>query len=176
MDWTHNIFGLIDMRSFSNVWFWIVLSLLWSSLSHYVMGVPFDMVTRARRQGGAAMEDLEAVVRAQVNRRVHIAEVSGQWLVAVTAAALTMLALLGFLYGLQFGQALFLLLAPTAVVGVMSVTTARRLHADPLTGEALCALLGRQRFQVQLLGVLTIFVTALWGIYRLMTASVLGHG
>ena len=175
MSSTQNIFGLIDLRSFSNIWFWMMLALLWSSLSHYVMGVPFDMVTRARRHGGAAMEDLEAVVRAQVHRRVHIAEVSGQWLVAVTSAGLTMLALLGFGYGVQFGQALFLLAAPATLVGLLSVRTARRLHAAPLTGEPLCAALGRQRFHVQLLGVLTIFLTAMWGVYRLMTASVLGH-
>ncbi len=44
------IFDLIDMRSFSNLWYWIALAVTWSSTSHWVLGVPFDMVLRARRK------------------------------------------------------------------------------------------------------------------------------
>jgi len=40
--WYETIFELIDMRSFSNLWYWIVLSVLWSTMSHWVLGVPFD--------------------------------------------------------------------------------------------------------------------------------------
>ncbi|MEC7258626.1 MAG: component of SufBCD complex, partial [Pseudomonadota bacterium] len=51
MDWYSSIFELIDMRSFSNLWFWIALAVTWSTTSHWVLGVPFDMVNRARRNG-----------------------------------------------------------------------------------------------------------------------------
>lgn len=176
LDWHNNILSLIDLRSFSNIWYWIALAVLWSSLSHYVMGVPFDMVVRARKRGGAALEDLEALVRVQVNRRVHIAEVAGPWLVALGAAGLTMLALLGFVYRIQFGQALFLLMAPGTLVGLMSVAAARRLARAPLQGEPLCAFLSRQRLWIQLLGVASIFITAIWGMLQVMTTSALGGG
>ena len=56
MDWYNVIFELIDMRSFSNLWYWIVLAVLWSTASHWVLSVPFDMISRAKRQGGAAQE------------------------------------------------------------------------------------------------------------------------
>ena len=42
---------------------WIVLAVAWSSASHWVLGVPFDMVMRARRQGGQAAADLEDLAR-----------------------------------------------------------------------------------------------------------------
>ena len=174
MDWYQNILTLIDLRSFSNIWYWIALAVLWSSLSHYVMGVPFDMVVRARRLGGAALEDLEALVRVQVNRRVLIAEVAGPWLVALVAAGLTTLALLGFVYRIQFGQALFLLMAPAALVWLMGVLAARRLARAPLEGEPLCAFLSRQRIWIQLLGVVSIFVTAVWGMLQIFSTSALG--
>ena len=58
MDWYQTIFELIDMRSFSNLWYWIVLAVLWSSVSHWVLGVPFDMVQRAKRHGGKSLDDL----------------------------------------------------------------------------------------------------------------------
>lgn len=176
MEWYSNILTLIDLRSFSNIWYWIALAVLWSSLSHYVMGVPFDMVVRARKRGGDALADLEALVRVQVNRRVHIAEVAGPWLVAFCTAGLTTLALLGFAYRIQFGQALFLLMAPGTLVGLMSVAAARRLARAPLEGEALCAFLTRQRLWIQVLGVVCIFLTAIWGMLQVMTSSVLGGG
>ena len=52
MDLHLRIFEVIDMRSFSNLWYWIMLAVIWSSTSHWVLGVPHDMFIRARRQGG----------------------------------------------------------------------------------------------------------------------------
>lgn len=75
------IFELIDMRSFSNLWYWIILAVAWSSASHWVLGVPYDMVHRARRMGGQAQEDLEAMVRINCNRILYIGNLSGLWLI-----------------------------------------------------------------------------------------------
>ena len=63
MDWYQTLFEMIDMRSFSNLWFWIALAVMWSTASHWVLGVPFDMVLRARRHGEEAQADLEDMVR-----------------------------------------------------------------------------------------------------------------
>ena len=46
---------IIDLRSFSNLWFWIALAVMWSSTSHWVLGIPHDMIQRAKREGGQAM-------------------------------------------------------------------------------------------------------------------------
>ena len=169
-----DVFHLIDLRSFSNIWYWIVVAAMWSSLSHFVLGVPFDMVARARRQGGAAQADLEAMVRVQVNRRLYLSEAAGPWVVGLIAGGLAALATLGFGYGLQLGQAAFLLLAPAALTGLLGVLAARRIReADP-RGEALCAILARERRKVQALGVVSILLTAFWGMWQAMSFSVLG--
>ena len=76
MDWYETVFELIDMRSFSNLWFWIALAAVWSTTSHWVLGVPFDMVARAERQGGQSETDLETLVHINVNRLLYIARVS----------------------------------------------------------------------------------------------------
>ena len=70
LDWYQTLFEMIDMRSFSNLWFWIALAVMWSTASHWVLGVPFDMVLRARRHGGEAQADLEDIVRINVVRRL----------------------------------------------------------------------------------------------------------
>jgi hypothetical protein len=167
LDWYETVFDLIDMRSFSNLWYWIGLAVIWSGASHWVIGVPYDLVLRARRQGGQAQDDLNDLVRVNVNRILYIADTSGIWLLAITCFLLTTLALLGFIYGLEFGQALFLLAFPMTLVFALSIHTARGiLHAD---GDGLQKRLSRHRFITQAIGMLSIFVTALWGMWHNMT-------
>jgi hypothetical protein len=169
-----SIFELIDMRSFSNLWFWIALAVMWSSASHWVLGVPYDMVLRARRQGGQTEEDLEDLVRINTNRILFIARVSGLWILALACFLLTVLLLLGFVYDLEIAQALFLLGCPMSIVALISLSTARLIQQRHDAGEVLRKRLTRHRLYVQLTGIVSIFVTALWGMYQNLSIGVLG--
>ena len=174
MEWYETIFELIDMRSFSNLWYWIALAVLWSTVSHWVLGVPFDMVQRAKRHRGQALADLEDLVRINVNRLLYISETAGLFIIGAAFAMMTALCLLGFAYGVEFAQALFLLAFPTMIVGLLSLRVARRIRADGASGDELFRRLSRHRFWTQMIGVLSIFVTALWGMWQNMTIGVLG--
>ncbi len=174
MDIHQTIFELIDMRSFSNLWFWIALAVLWSSASHWVLGVPYDMIVRARRQGGQAEIDLEDIVRVNVNRLLYIARVSGLWLLGLGCFFLTALVLLGFVYRVEFAQALFLLMFPMSILGLLSLSTASLIEQSEARGELLRKRLLRHRLYTQLLGVVSIFITALWGMYQNLSIGVLG--
>lgn len=174
MDWYKAIFELIDLRSFSNLWFWIALAVAWSTASHWVMGVPFDMVVRARRTGGQAMADLEDMTRINVNRILHIGEVSGLVLLGLACFLLSGLAAMGFLYDVEFAQAVFLLALPMSIVGLLSLRCANHIADDALSGEDLAQRLMRHRTHTQIVGTIAIFVTALWGMYQNMTIGVLG--
>ncbi|QBF31750.1 component of SufBCD complex [Thalassococcus sp. S3] len=174
MDWHQTVIELIDMRSFSNLWFWIALAVVWSSASHWVLGVPYDMVTRARRHGGQASLDLQDIVRVNVNRMLYIADMSGLWLLGLACFVLTGLVLLGFVYGVEFAQAVFLLGFPISIVAMMSLRTARAIRAEELAGDGLCHRLTRHRFYVQGVGVVSIFITSLWGMYQNLSLGVLG--
>ncbi|MEN8891562.1 component of SufBCD complex [Planktotalea arctica] len=174
MDLTDALFELIDMRSFSNLWFWIALAVMWSSASHYVLGVPYDLVLRARRSGGEAVNDMEDLVRINVNRLLYIGRMSGLWLAGITCFMLTCLGLLGFIYWVEFAQALFLLLAPMTVVGLLSLNTARLIQIESASGDALYKRLFRHRITVQLIGMVSIFVTAMWGMYTNLALGPLG--
>ena len=162
------------MRSFSNLWFWIVLAVVWSTASHWVLGVPYDMVVRAKRHGGEAEVDLEDIVRVNVNRLLYIAEVSGLWILGFGCFLLTMLALLGFVYWMEFAQAVFLLALPLSIVGLLNLSTARLIRMDDEGGEKMHKRLARHRIYTQLVGMLAIFVTALWGMYQNMQIGALG--
>lgn len=174
LDWYQTLFELIDMRSFSNLWFWIVLAVVWSTASHWVIGVPYDMVLRARRQGGQAEIDLDDMVRINVNRLLYIGHVSGLWLAGFACFALTMLVLLGFVYEVEFAQAVFLLAFPLSLVGMVSLSTARLIQSENARGERLHKRLTRHRIYTQLIGMVSIFVTAIWGMYQNVALGPLG--
>ncbi len=170
MDWTKTLFDVIDMRSFSNLWFWIALAVMWSSVSHYVLGVPFDMIQKARKLGGQAEVDLHDLVRINVNRLLYIGQVSGLVLLAFLSFVLTSLAILAFWYRVEFAQALFLLGFPLTFVGALSLSTARLIASEQPEGKALYARLTRHRVYTQFIGMFSIFVTAMWGMYQNLVA------
>ena len=174
LDWYQTLFELIDMRSFSNLWFWIVLAVVWSTTSHYGLGVPFDMVLRAKRHGGQTEIDLEDLVRINTNRLLFIAQMSGLWIAGFACFFLTILALLGFVYGNEFSQSLILLGFPLSLVGLLSISTARLIHEEDARGEKLRKRLMRHRLYTQIIGMISIFVTALWGMYQNLNVGPFG--
>ena len=165
-------FELIDLRSFSNLWFWIALAVLWSTAAHWVIGVPFDLINRARAGHAEAAQDVVLLVGVYSRRMIYIAEASGLWITGFVAFGLTALATAGFAYRVEFCQALFLLGLPLTLVGAMSLQTARAIQG--LSTDALLQTLRRHRVKVQVVGMISIFVTSLWGMWTNMQINVLG--
>lgn len=165
MDWTKTLFDMIDMRSFSNLWYWIALGVIWSSASHWVLGVPYDMVWRARREGGQAAQDLELLVRINVDRMLYMSRHHGTALIATTCFLATVLGLLALVYDVEFAQAVLLLFVPLLFLGFLSLRACLRIEAGEGQGEALYRRLFRHRLATQFLGITSIFVTSLYGMY-----------
>ncbi|MGV6813315.1 MAG: component of SufBCD complex [Brevirhabdus sp.] len=175
MDVFSPIFELIDLRSFSNLWFWIALAVLWSTASHFVLGVPYDMVQRARRRGGQVAQDVHTMVRIQSRRIVYVADMAGLAIVGLLAFFLSGLVVLGFVYWVEFAQALFLLALPMSLVLFLRQRVARFILTHDPDDAALFSLLSRHRFWIQFIGMVSIIVTAIWGMYMNITISPLGN-
>ncbi len=163
MTWIELLSEMIDLRSFSNLWFWLALAVIWSTASHWVLGVPYDMVQRAAVKGGQAEADLEALARIYVNRMLFIAAEAGAWAAGVLGFVLSSLAILGFVYGVQFAQALFLLAFPMTLVGAVSLRVARRIAAEQAGGADLRRKLTHLRRWTQGIGMIAIVITVFWG-------------
>lgn len=174
MDLYSSLFEIIDMRSFSNLWYWICLAVLWSSASHWAMGVPFDLLVRARRAGGQAERDLLDIVRINTNRLLYIVDVSGQIILGLSCFIFTGLAMLGFYYGLEFAQAVFLLLFPGSIVMLLNIKAARKLKNSDGTLEVVGKTLTRCRVYTQIIGMISILITSFWGMYQNFSIGVLG--
>lgn len=132
-------------------------------MTHFIVGVPFDMVQRARRRGGQAMTDLEAMTLLQARRRNQIMHSAGVWLVAFWAAVLTGTGVLGFGFGAELAQAATLLLVPMSIAGLLGMMLAAKLERAPLTGKALTRKLIMHRVLIQAIGLLAILITTMWG-------------
>lgn len=166
MDWSQALFQVIDLRSFSSIWYWIVVAVVWSSVSHWVLGVPYDLIQRARRKGGEAEADFHDLVRINVNRLLHITGVAGMVLAGLVCFLLTSLAVLSVIYRVELAQAVLFLALPLTLVGMVSLSTARKIAATGPVGDALYTVLVRHRLYTQIIGMLAIFFTAMFGMYQ----------
>lgn len=160
---------LIDLRSFANLWYWIALAVVWSSASHWVLGVPWDMVGRARRKGGESAEDLVAMARLNARRLNRIRRDAGFSMAMSIPFLLSFLAITGFFYGSETAQAITLLIAPLMIVFGISLRLAHRLEAAIEAGagaDVVISALARHRISVQAVGVLAIVIASLWGMFQ----------
>lgn len=164
---------VIDLRSFSNLWYWIALAVLWSSVSHWVLGVPHDMIHRARREGGQVLSDVEDLVRINITRILHLVDGGALVFVALVGFWLSTLAVLAFYYNVEFAKALLLLIGPLAIVLWVSVIECRRIAAGANHGEALLRRLIIHRRVIQVIGIISIAVTALYGTWLNISVSIL---
>jgi hypothetical protein len=167
------VFEVIDMRSFSNLWYWIVLAILWSSVSYWVLGVPFDLIQHARRAGGQAQQDLQDLVRINTTRLLAMIEQSGVVGIALLSFWGTGLGLLAFYYDVEFAQAILFLFAPLLLVLWHSVRVSRQIVSGGMDPEMLHRTLLRHRRVTQVIGMLSICVTGLYGMWQNTNISIL---
>ena len=159
------IFSQIEFRSFSNIWYWLAVAVTWASVSHWIIGVPFDMIYSARRYGGQAAADLDQITAINVRRLMQISGTPGLVLAGMAAFFITSAAMLGFVYRVELAQGMFCLAFPLIFVGALTWRTTRRLAAVPQTGADLVRTLLSLRFWITVIAMTSIFFTAIWGMY-----------
>lgn len=175
LQWYQTIFELIDMRSFSNLWYWVGLSIFWSTVGHWVLGVPHDLIRRAEKnEDPHARPDVETLVAVYVRRLLFIARTAGVWMVAFLSFVLSGLVLLAVRYGVEFAQAVLCLLLPACLVFLLTLRTARMIEAGENAGPALLRRLRRHRQAVQVVGMVSIFFTGVFGMYQNLSIGVYG--
>jgi hypothetical protein len=166
---TPTLTDLLNFRTFSSVWYWITLALVWTSASHRPLGVPYDMVRRARRGRDGAGADLHLVALTFARRLTAGVAAAAGAIVATGSALVTALVMLATLYGSELAQGVALIVLPMGLVGWMNLRTARTIVAggDPQRH------LGRLRAATNAIALVTLFLAAFWGTYVNFAASVL---
>lgn len=175
----NSLLALLDSRSFSTVWYWILLFGLWSVAGRRVIGVPVEILSRARgalRSGRAESPEVMSLLDwlSLTLPRLQLGRTEGAVFLAISGFGLSSLAILGFFYLLEAAQALTLLLLPFFLLFWMRIYLVRRL--TPLmeqaeTGAIPVSHLARQAVQqmtwhrrfISLLSIVSMTATAFWG-------------
>lgn len=153
------------MRSFSNMWYWIGLAVMWSYVTHRTLGVPYDLIVAARRDSfqGQDTDDMVDLARIYVLRLLRLYHAAGVWMAGSGTFFLTLLATLGFWYRVEFAQALFFIAAPGALAQAVSIWRAQVIHDSNPSPVELSRQLTRHRMALQAIGLVSIAIAAVWG-------------
>lgn len=141
----------------------------WMIASHWIIGVPFDMILRARRFGAQAGSDLETLVDINVRRIQALTQESGGLVIGLLAFILTSVVVSALYYRMEVAQGVMLLILPITCVGGINVVASQRLLRNPLHGADLSKYLIRLRLLIQVIAMVSVFISAAYGmLFRLM--------
>lgn len=132
MEVAKGLIAVLDTRSFASMWYWLLLAIAWSRAGRGALGIPPELIRANRRNPAPVDAEPQEALRlldwvSLVAPRWRVAAGEGAVLVGAGAFALTLLAGLGFGYGLETAQALFLLVGPLLWLAVLRVRLAGRL-------------------------------------------------
>ncbi len=173
------VIAFLDNRSFGSIWYWFALVGMWSAAGRNVLGIPVEVLARARQAQKAGEGEGPAVVTlldwlSLTLPRWQPGAREGAVFVGICAFLLSSLAVMGFGYGLEMAQALTLLLTPFLVLFLMRLALARGLMPVMLAGQSgdmplaeagdlVARRLTRHRRMVTALSMAAVAITALWG-------------
>lgn len=146
---------LLASARFDSLWYWVLHLTVWTVVCSRTLGVPNNMLLRARHDPDAAARvDLLAGIAAE--RVAGVADLGGPAIAAATGFALAGLAGLGFWSGIEVAQALFFLVAPLAAVGYSLVRLALWVRQSRVVGPRLVLALSWRRVCHQTIAILAV--------------------
>lgn len=167
---TDTIWTLIGTGSFSSIWFWVFLGILWAHVMQAPLGVPVDLVRRAQGGDGAAADDLRALTGVRLSEAQRLARMA-PWRAGGWAFALALLAGLAVPYGIELAQAALALAVPLAWVRWVETRAAGRMAEVPDMSALIRAHMALRR-KVQGIGIAAVFLTSVFGMLRLLAERV----
>lgn len=147
------LFETFAGASFQSVWYWVLHGVVWTLACYRTLGVPQDMLLRARRMPdiGARVDTLAGLACERIG---GIYDLFGVPIAAASAFVLTVAGFLGFWTGIEAAQAAFLLLLPLAIIGYSKLRLALAVRSQTMTGPRLVLALARRRIWHQFIAVL----------------------
>ncbi|KQI72488.1 hypothetical protein AN191_05525 [Loktanella sp. 5RATIMAR09] len=171
MESTIALLRLLDFQTFDSLWYWMAVMVTYAVASNWLLGVPFDVLFRARKLANPHLADLETLVDVNVRRIVEINAYLGVAITIMVAFSLSVLVVLSLFYGVELAQGLLALAAPLTLIMVMNMRLAHQLDAAPLQGRELVDRLFRVRLWTQIVSMIALFFTAMYGMYVVISSQ-----
>jgi hypothetical protein len=139
--------------SFLSIWYWVLHAVVWSLACYRTLGVPLDMLHRARSAPEIA-ERVDLLAHLASARIGGVHDLFGVPIAAFAGFSLTVLWVIGFGLGIEAAQAAFVLLLPLAVIGYSKLRLALAVRGRGIEGAELVLALARRRVWHQFIAVL----------------------
>lgn len=152
---------MFDTTTFFSIWYWLATALFWSMASHFTHGVPYDALSRAQRLGGEDARIFDVYARRCLERIELGITRFGMPAAAAAGFLLAALVVLSVAARMEIALGLLLILAPAALLLVLSLREARALHrGQPEPDMLLNAFLRRRRVN-QTIGMFAVLITVI---------------
>jgi hypothetical protein len=154
-----SLLRIIASAGFDSLWYWVLHVVVWTLVCYRTLGVPHDMLLRARHDPAVA-ERIALLAGLSAERIAGIHDLAGTAVAALAGFVLAALAALGFLTGLEGAQAAFVLLLPLAAITYSKLRLAVFLRGRKTPILHLVVMLSRRRFWHQTIAVAAMLAAA----------------
>ncbi len=143
--------------SFQSIWYWVLHVVVWTLACYRTLGVPLDMLLRARRTPEIAkrVDDLAHLSSARIS---GVYDLLGVPIAALCGFGLAMLLVIGFGLGMEMAQAAFVLLLPFGLISYSKLRLALAVRRYRIAGPRLVLELSRRRVWHQFFAILGMLV------------------
>jgi hypothetical protein len=149
--------------SFQSIWYWVLHVVVWTLACYRTLGVPLDMLQRARGRPEIA-ERVDVLAQLAAARIGGVHDLLGAPIAALAGFVLATLVVLGFGIGMEMAQAAFALLLPLGIIAYSKLRLALWIRRSGLAGSELVLALARRRLWHQFIAVLAMLAAAATGI------------
>lgn len=138
------MFQFFAAASFLSLWYWVLHAVVWVTACYRTLGVPLDMLVRARRDPEIAAR-VDDLAHLSCERIGGIHDRLGVPLAAVSGFVLAVVFALGFVTGVETAQAAFAILLPLAIIVYSKLRLALAVRRKGMAGPELVLALSRRR-------------------------------
>jgi hypothetical protein len=139
--------------SFLSIWYWVLHAVVWTLACYRTLGVPLDMLHRARGMPEIAGR-VDVLARLAAARIGGVHDLFGVPIAAVAGFVLATLFVIGFGLGIEAARAAFILLLPLAIIGYSKLRLALAVRRRGIEGADLVLALARRRVWHQFIAIL----------------------
>jgi hypothetical protein len=153
------LFQTFAAASFQSLWYWVLHVVVWTLACYRTLGVPHDMLLRARRVPEVAGK-VDVLARLAAERIGGIHDALGVPIAAASGFLLAGFAVLGFGTGIETAQAGFAILLPFAVISYSKLRLALAVRRRGIRGTDLVLALARRRVWHQFIAIVAMLAAA----------------
>lgn len=153
------MFQTFAAASFQSIWYWVLHVVVWTLACYRTLGVPHDMLVRARRNPEIAAK-VDMLARLSSERIGGIQDAFGVPIAAAIGFLLAGFAALGFSTGIEAAQAAFALLLPFVIVSYSKLRLAMAVRRRGIEGTELVLALARRRVWHQFIAIFAMLAAA----------------